>query len=536
MSKQQVKIFDTTLRDGQQCPGAGMTLENNLEYARLAKRVGIDIVEAGFPSASQLDFKIVKLIAEEFADDTNSPIVAGLCQLREQQVDMTIEALAPAIAGNKAMLHVYLPVDPNLMQASLGSYADQKDKMLEDLYRLVKRAADAGLAVEFSPEGYSRMGDNFDFVTDTIRSVVSAGATIINCPDTIGGACRLEGEDYFVEKMKKHAAIIREEFPDKDITWSAHCHNDFGLALDNTMNAVFHGPATQIEGCFNGIGERAGNVSLEQCIMYIKHFGENNVTERSFYTKAKPDNLQVISDFVSEHMLPRQPHWPISGENAAKHSSGGHTNAIIKNPCAYQPFDPAEVGKDISFIFGPLSGGNHAKQIIETSGYQCDDKEKQAIAQHIKDFFQDRRKGVTDTELMTAYFDYRTPMKITQFNYVRKDNEIGLQLEGKFFDHPDRFDATYQGDDSALAALSKAIGEHLVGIAIETYKSESLEEGVASKSQSTIIVSYGGKHFTGVGEDHDIEVSALKALVDAANQAYIEKHYMINTESAAATA
>ncbi len=383
-----VKIFDTTLRDGQQCPGAGMDFEHNLEYARLACALRVDVLEAGFPSASNMDFEIVRTICEEVATMDYKPTIAGLCQLREEQVIRTIESLQPLVSFGKARLHTYVPVDPELMPASLGKLADDKEKIIADLYRLTKMAVEAGMEVQFSPEGYSRMKGNFDFTTDLIRAAIQAGATVINCPDTIGGASVFEGEEYFVRKMVKHAEIMRSEFPDNNVIWSVHCHNDFGLAVQNSLNGVVDGPATQIEGCINGIGERAGNAALEQCIMIVKHFSEASGNENPYYTTVATEKLQEISDFVSQHMLPRQPHWPVSGDNAAKHSSGGHTNAILKNPMAYQPFDPKEIGKNISFLFGPLSGGNHAKSIIEEFGYICAEFEKAEIAQYIKNQFR----------------------------------------------------------------------------------------------------------------------------------------------------
>jgi 2-isopropylmalate synthase len=407
MSAQTIKIFDTTLRDGQQCPGAGMSLEKNIEYAQMAAQMGIDVLEAGFPAASELDFIIANLIAKEISHQTHSPTIAALCQLRDAQFTKTLQALEPAIAHRKARLHTYLPVDPILMASSLGSQADDRHKLVEDVYRLIKTAHDAGVEVEFSPEGYSRLGNNFSFTTDVIRAAISAGATVINCPDTIGGACILQKEDYFVENMKIHAKMMRSEFPDKEITWSVHCHNDFGLALDNTIHAVFFGPATQIEGCFNGIGERAGNVALEQCIMFIKHFGAQSHNGKTFHTDVNTEGLQKISDFVNENMLTRQPHWPITGGNAAKHTAGGHTNAILKNPLVYQPFDPKETGQEISLLFGPLSGSNHAQAIIEKKGYVCAETEKAAITQYIKNHYADRRKGITDEELIHAYLKYQ---------------------------------------------------------------------------------------------------------------------------------
>lgn len=532
MKKQQIKIFDTTLRDGQQCPGAGMPFEKNIEYARLAAKAGVDILEAGFPSASKTDYMIVKTIVSELVGEKDSPIIAGLCQLREKQVEITIDALSEAQPHGKARVHLYLPVDPQLMHDSLGEAAKNKPQLIEEVHRLCQLAAKAGMEVQFSPEGYSRMGDTFDFVTDVIRAAVSAGVTVINCPDTIGGACRLQGKDYFVERMNQHAEIIRKEFPDKEITWAVHCHNDFGLALENSMNAVFFGPATQVEGCFNGIGERAGNAALEQCIMYLKKFGDLGTDGRSLYTKINVDVLQTISDFVSHYMLARQAHWPITGENAARHSSGGHTNAIIKNPLAYQPFDPREVGKEISFLFGPLSGGNHAKNIIEQCGYVCEESEKAQIAQYIKDHYADRRKGITDQELLQAYLHYRKPIKATQFHYAKEGDRSVLKIEGAFFDHPDTYEISCDGADSALAALHTAIKKHMKEINIESYHSQSVTSDISSVGQSKITISNNkNEFFSGVGEDQDIQLSALKALVDAVNQAYIHEHYRSNVPS-----
>lgn len=528
----QIQVFDTTLRDGQQCPGAGMSFEKNIEYARLACDLRIDVLEAGFPSASNLDFEIVNTIAKEVGHKTDSSIIAGLCQLREDQIDRTIEALSPAIPFHKALVHVYLPVDPELMSASLGDKAKDKSRLVQDLFQCVKKANDAGMQVQFSPEGYSRMGKNFDFVTELIRAAVSAGASVINCPDTIGGGCSFQGQEYFVAKMNKHAEIIAKEFPNRQVIWSVHCHNDFGLAVQNTVNAVFDGPARQIEGCINGIGERAGNASLEQCIMIIKHFARHRDPHNPLYTRIATEHLQKISDFVSRHMLPRQPHWPVSGDNAAKHSAGGHTNAILKNPLVYQPFDPKEIGKDISLLFGPLSGGNHAKSIIEKFGYVCRDSEKTTITQYIKDYHRQRRKGITDEELLKAYFAYRQPISTTRIDYSKSAEKAEVHLYGKFFtDEPVEIHEVYEGRDSALAALKQALERRFGTFDIQSHRSQSDSAGFDASSISQIfIIDNEGLQFEGNGVDQDIEISAMKALIDAVNMAYIKRHFSRFTE------
>lgn len=516
----RVIIFDTTLRDGQQCPGAGMTFEQNLQYADLARLCGIDVLEAGFPAASALDYSIVEEIAIRAAAYESGPVIAALCQLRSEQIDTTIRSLEAVVDMRRGRLHTYVPVDPNLMTASLGS-SFCKAKIVEDVFTFCKRAVEAGLEVEFSPEGYSRLGDNFGFCTDLFRAAVEAGATVLNCPDTIGGASRYQGANYFVEWMKKHAAIIGAEYPDKNIIWSVHCHNDLGLAVDNSMAAVFDGPARQIEGCINGVGERAGNAALEQCIMVIKEIGKND----GYYTGIATRNLQKISDFVARHMLVRQPHSPVCGDNAARHSSGGHTNAILKDPLAYQPFDPEQTGKKISFMFGPLSGGNHARSIIIDNGFSCGHEEKAEIAQFIKEQYQDRRKGITDAELIEAYVYYRSPIKIVNIDYSRWNDISVIQFEGTFFDEKGERVWQNVGKDSALRALKAAIDQKFPGFDIHTYASESVGAGINAISRSTISISIAGSFYTGTAEDQDISKSAMMALIKAVNRAYVSVNF-----------
>lgn len=522
----RIHVFDTTLRDGQQCPGAGMNFKKNLEYAELALGIGLDVLEAGFPAASKLDFEIVHAIAERYATADSAPTVAALCQLRDEQIDRTIEALGPCVGRGRARLHTYFPVDPELMNASLGERARNKAQFVQNTHDFIRRAVAAGCEVEFSPEGYSRMRENFDFTTDLLCAAVEAGARVLNCPDTIGGSCVLEGDEYYVEKMKRHAGIIAQKYPGRPVIWSAHCHNDFGLAVINSLNGVFHGPARQIEGCFTGIGERAGNASIEQMVMIIKHFGRQHSPDAPFYTNMRTEKLQEICDFVSSNMLPRQPHFPIAGDNASKHSSGGHTNAVLKNPLAYQPFDPKEVGKEISLMFGPLSGSNHAQSIIHQFKFRCDESEKAEITQYLKDLYKERRKGITDEELLKGYFIFRSPIKVESFDYSRSANRSSVHIRGQFFGQTGDITETHEGRDSALAALKKAIDREFPGWHIQIHKSMSDREGIDANSVSTIvIVDDRNRTFEGKGEDQDIEISAMKALIAAVNNAYVTLNF-----------
>jgi 2-isopropylmalate synthase len=523
--REKVYIFDTTLRDGQQSPGAGMSFEDNLRYADLADELRIDVLEAGFPAASQNDYDIVHTISSQLAERRSSMTVAALCQLREEQIYRTMEALQPSLAIGQARLHTYVPVDPNLMAASLGGKKADHGLIVENIYNYIKLAVDAGFEVEFSPEGYSRMRENKDFTTEAIRAAVSAGATIMNCPDTIGGASRWE-EDYFVWNMNKHAETMANEFPGKALIWSAHCHNDLGLALDNSLMAVTDGPVRQIEGCMNGVGERAGNVALEQCIMAIAQFGDRMHPEIEFYTDINLEKLAVVSDFIADKMLARQPHWPVTGQNAARHSSGGHTNAVLKNPMAYQPFDPQQVGKEISFIFGPLSGSNHAKDIIERHGFECSHEEKARISQAVKDQYADRRKGITDEEVLEGYKAHVSPIRIDTVDYSKdREGQATLRISGKFFSE-DFVVIEGEGANSALSALDREVKKYFPVVEITDYRSNACGGTVNAGCNSTVIVTVDNKDsYVGKQTHSDINRSAIGAYVDAINQAYLNTYH-----------
>jgi 2-isopropylmalate synthase len=227
-------------------------------------------------------------------------------------------------------------------------------------------------------------------------------------------------------------------------------------------------------------------------------------------------------------MLPRQPHSPVSGDNAARHSSGGHTNAILKNPLAYQPYDPKEIGKEITFMFGPLSGGNHAKSIIEGFGYVCREEEKATVAQVIKETYSERRKGITDDELIQAYFDYRKPIKVDSIDYSKEKHQSSVSMSGTIFEETGDFRETHDGKDSALAAVKKMIESRFGPYRILNHRSQSDTVGIDANSISEIIVETEDRQqFIGKGRDQDIEISAIKALIDAVNFAYIERNFRL---------
>lgn len=306
-----------------------MSFDENIAYSELAKKLRIDVLESGFPASGAVDFNIVLEIArrcraehdvlaqEQLAASSESDgdvvslgarhehdgmIVAGLCQLREPQVLKTMEALAPlqnvVRAGDglrRGRVHMYAPVGP-LADYSLGKKdpktgrakpvtQEEKEKTVKEVYRLVKLVVDSGFDVEFSAENYSGMGDkDFPYVTELFTAAAKSGARVINCPDTRGAACaHADGELFFVNDIIKHKALVESRLAQADclggiegplraaeIIWSTHNHNDLGLAVENSIHAVVSGPCRQVEGCLNGVGERAGNAAIENVAMLIE--------------------------------------------------------------------------------------------------------------------------------------------------------------------------------------------------------------------------------------------------------------------------
>ncbi len=532
--EKKVEITDTTLRDGQQSPWAWMTYQQNIEYAKMianAMRWWDHILEAWFPSASNTEWRIVNDIAKETSWIENSPKISSLSQLKEEQIEQTIKALEPAKSSGKGRIHTFFPVDPILMEASVWiQHSDHKKKneIIEKVFKLCKLAKDEDMEVQFSPEGYSRMQNNwknnFDFVTQLIKASIEWGARIINCPDTIWEASRFE-EDYFINQIKRHNQIIQEAYGSMPITWSVHCHDDFWLAVANSKEALFdpESPVTQVEWTINWVGERAGNASIEEIVMIINHFGNKHW----IYTEFDLKSLKKLSDFVATYMLPRQPHKAIVWDNASTHSSGIHVNAIEKDPTSYQPFDPKKVWSKITTLFGPSSGSNHAKKIIEKSGYSFPEEKRYELFHYIKDYWQEKRKGITDEELMEAFFEYIKPIKIQDIDYSKQHNKDGhtvsVFVEWDIFGEK-TIENTIPSENSPLYALKAKLDEFVSWYDITNYQSHSEGKWADAVSVSNIEISNWWE-YVWKWKDKDIEKSALKALIEAYNNAYIQQKY-----------
>ncbi|MDA8110269.1 MAG: 2-isopropylmalate synthase, partial [Betaproteobacteria bacterium] len=351
MDKDQLIIFDTTMRDGEQSPGASMTKDEKLRIARALERMRVDVIEAGFPASSNGDFEAVRAIANSVKDST----VAGLCRANDRDIQRGIDALKGARSWR---VHTFIATSPIHMEKKLRMSPEQ---VLEQATLAVRYAKNACPDVEFSPEDGSRSQP--DFLCRVIEAVIKEGATTINIPDTVGYAVPQQ----FGEFIRR----LRERVPNSDkAVWSVHCHNDLGMAVANSLAAVMIGGARQIECTINGLGERAGNTSLEEVVMAVKTRND------FFHLKTGIDTTQIVptSRLVSQITgFAVQPNKAVVGANAFAHASGIHQDGVLKARQTYEIMTAEDVGWSANkIVLGKLSGRNAFKQRLKELGIELE--------------------------------------------------------------------------------------------------------------------------------------------------------------------
>lgn len=383
-----VQIFDTTLRDGEQCPGASMTIDRKIIVARQLERLGIDVIEAGFPVISKGDFEAVHRIASEIT----SSKIAGLARCVEKDIIECARALQPA--GDRAHLHVVLATSKLHREAKLNKSCGQIIKMAVDSVMLAKTLAPH---VEFSAEDASRT--EHSFLAEITEAVIAAGATVVNIPDTVGYTTPIEFYN-LISYLKQHVPNV------DDSILSVHCHDDLGLAVANSLAAVQAG-ARQVEGSINGIGERAGNMALEEFIMAVKtrhdQFGD-------VQTRINCKEIVPTSRIVAEMSgLPVHCTKAVVGANAFAHGSGIHQDGVLKNRQTYEIMDPEEIGWGATELPLTKHSGRHAvKARLESIGYRLTEGQLTEFFPIFKDA-GDNRKFVDDNELSRLALQFITP-------------------------------------------------------------------------------------------------------------------------------
>ncbi len=507
MKTDRIIIFDTTLRDGEQCPGASMNLREKLEVARQLARLKVDVIEAGFPVVSDGDFASVQTIACEI----KGPVIAGLARCVPKDIDAAGEAVKPA--GKRGRIHVFLATSKIHREFKLG-------KAQGEIIRLavegVKRARTFVSDVEFSPEDASRTEP--DFLIEVCKAVIGAGATTVNIPDTVGWAV----PDQFGALIGRLFESV-PEFKSGKAVISVHCHNDLGLAVANSLAAVRAG-ARQVECTVNGIGERAGNASLEELVMAMK-------TRSDFYsgftTGVQTKEIVKSSRLVSRMSgLVVQRSKAIVGENAFAHSSGVHQDGILKKRETYEIMDPQDVGWGLTEL--PLtkhSGRAAVAARLKHLGFKMSDAEVQAIFARFKEV-GDKKKFVYDDDLTTLVEGQITEVPetwsleyvcVTTGSQTVPTATVRLKKAGAAAD--DVVQDAGVGDGPVDAAL-KAI-DRLTGTSgkLVDYSLRAVSQGKDALGEVTLKVDFGDKELiTGKGASTDIIEASARAYLNAVNR------------------
>ncbi len=398
--KTQIMIFDTTLRDAEQCPGAAMTAEEKRNVAHQLARLGVDVIEAGFPYSSPGDFEAVQRIASE----VKGPTICALSLCRLEGIDRTAEALK---AGKKVRLHTFLSTSP---QHREGILRKSKQEVVKMAVSSVERARSQIDEVEFSPMDATRT--EFDFLCEIVEATIKAGASIINIPDTLGYSVPSE----FGDLIRR----LRESVPNVDqAVISVHCHDDLGLATANSLAGVLNG-ATQVECTINGLGERAGNASLEEIVVILDTRRE---LKRKFRTGITMKEIYRTSRLVRDVTgIPVQPNKAIVGENAFAHSSGVHVDGVIKlleRRSSFEIVRPQKIGREKSeIVLTSRSGRKAVRHRLSELGYELSPGELESTYQRFL-ALADQRKEVTDDELESLVADeLRLAQEIYALDYL----------------------------------------------------------------------------------------------------------------------
>ena len=498
---EKIFVFDTTLRDGEQCPGASMNIREKLEVARQLQRLNVDIIEAGFPVISDGDFESVERIATE----VRGPIIAGLARCTPDDIDAAGAAIKPA--ADRGRIHVFLATSKIHREHKLK-------KANEEIIRLasegVRRAKSLVKNVEFSPEDASRTEP--EFLAKVIQAAIEAGATTVNIPDTVGYAV----PDQFgalIKYLKDNVKNIDEA------VISVHCHDDLGLAVANSLAAIRAG-ARQVEGTINGIGERAGNVALEEVVMAMR-------TRKDFYSEFHTD-LQYSEIVKTSRLVSRMSGLVVArskaivGENAFAHGAGIHQDGILKHRETYEIINPQEIGWGESELPLTKHSGRHAMiKRLEHLGYRLNDEEITHLFQRFKEV-GDKKKFVYDEDLAALIDDsFGSSEENWQLEY--------LHVTSGTTTVPTATARLVRGEESqqdsapgngAVDATMKAIDRilHQSGHLVE-YQVHSMSGGKDALGEVTVKCDFGqGRLVTGKGASTDVIEASARAYLNAVNR------------------
>jgi len=500
----KVVIFDTTLRDGEQAAGASLNAHEKLELARQLDKLGVDVIEAGFPSSSPGDFEAVRIVAQEL----ERPTICALASANVKAIDKAWEAVKGA---NHPRIHVFLSASDIHLAHQLKKSRDEILKMSEEM---VARAKSYLSDIEFSPMDASRADPSY--IYQILEAVIRAGATTVNIPDTVGYAIPQEFGG-LIQGILDHVSNIQKA------VISVHCHNDLGLAVANSLEAIRVG-ARQVECTINGIGERAGNASLEEIVMALR-------TRQDFFnlsTDIDTTRIYRISRLVSEVTgFSIQPNKAIIGANAFRHQSGIHQDGVLKKAITYEIIDPKAVGIPSSaLVLSKLSGRHAFKERLSELGYTLSEEALNRAFQGFKEL-ADKKKEVTDRDIESLIAEeLRTVTEAYHLDHVEVScGDHSLPTATVRLIGPDGQSLA----DAALGtgpvdAVYKAINR-IVGIPnqLTEFTVKSVTEGIDAIGEVLIRIESEGVTYTGRGAGTDIIVASAKAYMNALNRLLASK-------------
>ena len=495
-------IFDTTLRDGEQVPGCQLNTVEKIQVAKQLEALGVDIIEAGFPISSPGDFNSVI----EISKAVTWPTICALTRAVEKDIDVAAESLKYA---KHKRIHTGIGTSDEHIKYKFNS---NRDEIIERAVAAVKYAKRYVEDIEFYAEDAGRT-DN-EYLARVVEAVVKAGATVVNIPDTTGYCLP---QEYYekIKYLKEHVDCI-----DKAII-STHCHNDLGMATANTLHGVLAG-ARQVEVTINGIGERAGNTSLEEIAMILKCHKGIGVDTNINTTKIYPSS-RMVSGLMN---MPVQPNKAIVGRNAFAHSSGIHQDGVLKNVNTYEIMDPKDVGlDDNSIVLTARSGRAALKYRMSVLGVDVSDDKK--VDQIYEAFLRlaDKKKEITDDDVMMLAGADRTAshaikldfLQVTTGMGVRSVASIGLDISGQ------KFEAAATGNgpvDAAIKALKKII---LKQMTLKEFTIQAISKGSDDVGKVHMQVEYDGSLYYGFGANTDIVTASVEAYIDCINKFKIKK-------------
>ncbi|WP_423707953.1 2-isopropylmalate synthase [Undibacterium sp. WLX3042] len=494
-------IFDTTLRDGEQSPGASMTKDEKLRIAKQLERLKVDVIEAGFAAASPGDFESIKAISATIKDS----VICSLSRANDRDISRAAEALA---AAQRKRIHTFIATSPLHMEKKLRMTPDQ---VLEQAIQAVRFARNFTDDVEFSPEDGSR--SEMDFLCRVIEAVIKEGATTINFADTVGyGVPELYGN------MLK---TLRERIPNSDkAIWSVHCHNDLGMAVANSLAGVMIGGARQVECTINGLGERAGNTALEEIVMAVR-------TRKDYFNlDLGIDTTQIVSasKLVSQITgFAVQPNKAVVGANAFAHASGIHQDGILKARDTYEIMRAEDVGWSANkIVLGKLSGRNAFKQRLEELGIILESEaEINAAFARFKEL-ADRKSEIFDEDILALVSDEEQANDKEAYRFVSlaQHSETGESPKAKvvFAFAGKEVTCEANGNGPVDAIVNAIESEVNSGAELLLFSVNAITTGTQSQGEVTMRLQKSGRIVNGVGADPDIVVASAKAYLSALNK------------------